>query len=96
MALKMICSHWLVCGWIMSLLVGTGVAIFQRYADPSRFTSLRLSLPTFPAMKWDAGWTCYAEIRGRLDEERMQIGRSDHPGVAGPWRAEDGSGCSYA
>lgn len=96
MALKMICSHWLVCGWMLSLLVGAGVAIFQRYAHPTWFTSMQHSFPDLRSVKWDGGWSCYADIRGRLDEDRVQMGRSHQQGITGILQGRDGSGWSYA
>ena len=96
MALKMICSHWLVCGWILWLLFGMVVAIFQRYAYPSRFAPLKRACPDLIGTKWEGRWTCYGKLHGQLEEERMRVGRSDRsvPGVS--WRGKDGSGWSYA
>jgi hypothetical protein len=96
MALKMLCSHWLVCGWILSLLVGMAVAIFQRYAHPEWFTSLPWYLPALKKEHWEGGWACYAAIRGRMAVERIQIGRSHQRGITGVWQGDDRSGWNYA
>jgi hypothetical protein len=99
MALHMVCSHWLVCGWMLSLVVGMGVAIYQRQMEPrpetSRLTPLEWSFPSLPGAKWDGGWARYAEIHGRIDEERVQIARVDGQGIASTWRGDDHSGWSY-
>jgi hypothetical protein len=99
MALHMICSHWLVCGWMLSLIVGTGVAIYQRQMEPpaetSRLTPLEWSFANPPRLTWDGGWSRYADIHGRIDEDRVRIGRGGC-GIAGDGRRCDGSGWSYA
>jgi hypothetical protein len=99
MALHMVCSHWLVCGWMLSLIVGTGVAIYQRQMEPRaerpRPAPLEWSFASLSEGKWDGGWARYADLRGRIDEERLQIGRSGGQGIAGTWRGCDGSGWSY-
>lgn len=96
MAFHIFFSNWLVCGWLLSLVVGTGVAILQRHITPERFTSLELFFPVLQRVKWDAGWTCYARIRGRMEDQRIQIGRSNPHGFPSTWRGEEGSGWSYA
>ena len=96
MALKMICSHWLVCGWTLWLLFGMVVAIYQRYAYPSRFAPLKRASPDVIKAKWEGKWACYRKIHGWIEEERVRIGRSDQRVPTGPHRGEDGSGWGYA
>jgi hypothetical protein len=99
MALHMVCSHWLVCGWMLSLIVGTGVVIYQHQMEPraaaSRLTPLEWSFTSLPGAKWDGGWSRYADTHGRIDEDRVRIGRGGC-GTAGDGRGWDGSGWSYA
>jgi hypothetical protein len=100
MALYMICSHWLVCAWMLSLIVGTGVAIYQRQMEPraesSRPTPLEWSFPSLPGSKRAGGWALYADIHVRIDEERVRMGRAGGFGIAGARPGFDGSGWSYA
>jgi hypothetical protein len=100
MALHMLCSHWLACGWMLSLIVGTGVAIYQRQMQPPAETSqpapLEWSFASLPGVKWDGGWARYADLHGKIDDERLQIGRSGGQGIAGFWHGWDGSGWNYA
>ena len=96
MALHMLFSNWLVCGWLLSLVVGTGVAILHRHLAPERFAAFQLSFPRLQSVKWDAGWNCYAEIRGRMEDNRLRIGRSNPHGIDGSWRGQEDSGWRYA
>lgn len=94
MALHMFCSNWLVCGWLVSLIVGAGVVILQRPTSQSRLNPLRWSLSIMREGRWDGGWDCYHDLRGQLEDERLQIGRSKDP--AGSGRGSADSGWSYA
>lgn len=95
MALQMLFSNWLVCGWLLSLLVGMGVAILQRPPDLPRPIALHWSFPLPNGGKWLNSWPRYAAVRGRLEEQRIQTGRSEQHGIVGDWRARDGWICRY-
>jgi hypothetical protein len=96
MALYMICSNWLVCGWLASLLVGAGVVIFQRQNRAPRLTYLQLCSLAIQRVKWDSKWSCYAKIRGRRDDRCVQSSRSEERGIIGELEGYAGSNWRYA
>jgi hypothetical protein len=87
---KMICSHWILCGWIAWLIISVGVDLFQRYAHPSRFTSLKHFFPDLSKFNWENRRTRYAKIPIRTEDERLRIDRFDQYGLSGGWPREDG------
>jgi hypothetical protein len=74
MALQLFLSNWLVCGSILVLIVGLAAMLLWRPTPPEVTEPPVWNDLDALAEKWTNHRPSYAEIRGKLQDERIWLG----------------------
>jgi hypothetical protein len=95
MALQILLSNWLACGYILSLLAGAGAMVFQHTPPAPGAESLSWMPVTERTEKWQGHWASYAELRGKLDDDRIRLNGPMVMNGFGRWKGVGGGGWTY-